>query len=264
MEFQHPEPTGPMIAFALFADAAPALDALAASLEAEFGPVETLTPVAAPAGAEAPTAPPALVVTAQGATVLVAAIGTPAPGDPVRACHPVWWTDRSPVAEHRGHVLITVARDPDDPVDHDTALTDAVALSCVAAVVAEQPDAVALFHTNGALTLPAPAYSRLVREAFDAGELPVDAWVSVWLEPSDAGVTAFTLGLDAFGHAELSVADSAREASEVYTLLTSVAAHLVASGDQLLPGASLGPSDEERYEVLAPTDPDGHFLKIAF
>jgi Domain of unknown function (DUF4261) len=264
MEFRHPEPVGPMIAFALFADAAPALDALAASLEAEFGPVETLTPVAEPTGAEAPAAPPALVVTTQGGTVLVASIATPAPGDPVRACHPVWWTDRSAVADHRGHVLITVARDPDDAVDHDTALTDAVALSCVAAVIVEQPGAVALFHTNGALALPALAYTRLVRGSFDTGQLPVDAWVSVWLEPSDAGVTAFTLGLDAFGHAELAVADSARAASEVYTLLTSVAAHLVATGDQLLPGASLGPNDEERYEVSAPTDADEHYLGIAF
>ncbi len=262
MEFRHPAPRGPLIAFALFADAAPALDALAACLEDEFGPVEALTPVGAPDGAEGP--PPALVVTTQGATVLVAAIEGPAPGDPGRACHPVWWADASPVAQHRGHVLITVARDLDDPVDHDTALTDAVALAAVAAVIVEQPGAVALFHTNGAITLPAAAYARLVRGSFDAGELPIDAWVSVWLEPGEDAVTAFTLGLDAFGHAELTIPDSAREASEVFTLLASVAAHLVATGDRLLPGASLGPSEEERYEVSAPADPDEHFLRISF
>lgn len=263
MAFRHPDPRGPLIAFALFADDAPALDALAAALGSEFGPVEMLVPVSPTDAPEQPAAPSALAVATQGAIVLVASIGTPAPGDPAHVCHPVWWTDTSPVADHRSHVLITVARDPDDPADRDTALTDAVALSAVAAVIVERPGAVALFHTNGAITLPALSYTQLIRASFDAGELPVEAWVSVWLEAAEAGVTGFTLGLDAFGHAELEIADSAHEASEVYSLLSGVAAHLVATGDRLAPGAVLGPSEEERFEVIASPDADDH-LRIVF
>lgn len=254
MPFEHPSPRGPLIAFVLFEDAPPALDALAAALTTEFG---TVALAAAPVPGDDDPPASLVVVSLQGVAVLAVPAAEPAPGEPAATCHPTWWHgEASAVAAHRGHVLVTAVRHPESVIEHAEALTEAVALASVATIVAELPGAVAVYHTNGAITIPAGAYARLVRLSLDEGRLPVEAWTSVWLDTADDGVSGTTLGLDAFGHAELQVRGSERPASEVYQLLASVAAHLVGSGDRLSPGSFVGTTEDDSHLVsVADDDP---------
>ena len=248
--FAHPEATTQFLGFVLFADVAPSLDALAAPLEGELG--ASVDRAQVPLGEAEPEAS-ALVVSTQGVTVLVSPADEPVPdGAALRSCHPVWWSDPEPAASHRAAVVVTTVRPPEVPADLDALLPEAIAFSTVATLLAELPGAVGVFYPNGGITFPAAAYAELVREHLDAGQLPTDVWVSAWLAREDDGtIGGCTLGLASFGHAELLVEHSGHEASEVYGLLTGLAGQLVATGSGLMPGATVGPSETEQYEVSA-------------
>lgn len=245
-DFTHPEPTRQFAAFALFGAEAPTLDALAAALDADFGESTATTEV--PVG---DATLPALVVDAQGARVVVVPVAEPVPDDvALNACHPVWWQDPAPVAGHRAHVVVTTVRDADTEPDHELLLAEAVALSTVAALVLELPGAVALYYGNAGITFPAEPYVQLIRDSLENGQLPTEAWVSTWLaRGEDERIGGCTLGLAAFGHADLLVEDSEREASDVYQLLTGLGGQLIASGYALAPGATVGPTEDEQYPV---------------
>ena len=259
MAFTHPSPQGPPLGFVL-ADAPIDIDALFAALSDELPGGVSRHPIQTGDGAPAGEM---LAVDAQGVTLLLAPVASPVPAEAaLHAAHPVWWPETSAVRDHTHHVVITVARPQGAEIDHDAALHEAVMFSVIATIVLEQPQAVGLFYGSGGITLPAGPYRQMVTDALEAGRLPVEAWVTAWLTKHEDRFSGRTVGLDAFGHAELSVEDSAHEASEVYGLLISLAAHLISTGDRLQPGASVGPSADERYDVLAADEP--HLLRIAF
>lgn len=244
--FTHPTPAPQFAGFALFADAAPTLDAARAALEEEFADAISVTEV--PVGAEML---PALILDAAAAQVLVAPVGSPVPDDAaLNACHPVWWTDPAPVAGHRGHVVITTLRPEGDAPDHDLLLAEAVTLSTVAALLLEMPGALGLYYGNAGITFPAEPYVQLIRESLEHGQLPTDAWISTWLARGDDDrVGGCTLGLASFGHADLLVEDSERPPSDVYQILHGLAGQLLASGYELMPGATVGPTEAEQHPV---------------
>lgn len=246
--FEHPAPVGPLLGFALFADAVD-VDALAAALSDEIEGGVTRHTVTGEDGTEFPM----LLVEAQGVTLLLGPVDAPVPQqDALAACHPLWWTDTEPVASHTAHLVLTVPRDPSQVVDRERVLHEAVMFSVVATIVGEQPGAVALFSGNAGACLPAEPFRKLVLDSLDEGRLPVEGWISVWLGIGEDGrIGGYTVGLPTFGHADLTIEDSAREASEVYGLLFSLASHLVTSGDLLTPGAFVGHGDDDRHEITA-------------
>jgi len=250
-EFAHPAPAAQFAGFALFADEAPTLEAARSWLYAEFG--DAMTAAEVPVGDDVV---PALVLDAAAARVLVASVPSAVPDDvALNACHPVWWSDPTPVGQHRGHVVITTVRPEDQPVDHDLLLAEAVTLSTVAALLLELPGALGLYYGNAGITFPAEPYVQLIRESLEHGQLPTDAWISTWLARDDADrIGGCTLGLASFGHADLLIEDSERSASDVYQLLHSLAGQLIASGYALLPGATVGPTEDEQLPV---TERDG-------
>jgi hypothetical protein len=258
--FAHPEPQGPPLGFVL-CDAPIDLDALVAALSDELPGGVSRHPMETGDGPGGEL----LAVDAQGVTLLLAPVASPVPDQAaLNAAHPVWWPDTAPVAAHTDHLVITVARPQGAEADHEEALHEAVLFSVVATIVLEAPQAVALFYGNGGITLPAGPYCEMVTDALESGHLPVEAWVSAWLTRDAEGrFSGRTVGLDAFGHAELMVRGSEHEASDVYGLLISLAAHIAGSGDRLQPGAFVGPSADERYEVFAEPD-ETPLLRIAY
>lgn len=247
--FAHPAPHSPLLAFVLFEGDPPDIDALATALREEFTDAVRVQTVA-PEGKE-PT--PTAVVQAEGVSVLVAPVAAPVPGgEAVRACHPLWWRDRTPVEEHRSHVIITTLCSTDREDPRARALHQATLLSIVGSLVLGLEGAVGFYYAEAGVTFPPDAYLTTLQHAFEQEEPPIDLWVSVWLRPREDGTTSgYTLGLDTFGHADLVVRDSRRPPSEVYELLASVAAHLVASGARLEPGHTLGYSAEDQAPVTA-------------
>ena len=249
MAFTHPAPAGPLLGFALFSQPVD-LRVLTAALENELpGGIARHTTGGGDTGRPES---PLLAVDAQGVTILVAPLDVPVPdGAALAACHPLWWTDPSPVETHTNHVVVTAYREPGEVVDHDRALHEAVMLSMIATIVLGLPGAVGLLYGAAGITFPAEPYCQLVSESLDQGRLPVEAWVSVWLVADDDDrPAAYTVGLEAFGHADLVIEKSEREPPEIFALLMSLAAHMVTSGDRLLPGATVGPTEDERFEVV--------------
>lgn len=259
-EFTQPTPAGPLLAFVLLADSAPTIQTLEDALTAEFGEVMHAQ---LPDMDGEPDAS-ALVVPVNGSLVIVTPLAEPYEGDVEGTCHPVWWPD-GPAAAHQSQVLLTVVRQPSEPIDRADVIAEAVALSSVGAIVCELPGAVALHNASAAVTLPALPFASLVRTSLDSGRLPTEAWVSVWfstIEPD--ALSAFTLGLPAFCHADLTVRDSRREASEVYGFLVGLADHIASSGDSLEPGMQLVADDGDSLDVTDVTERGHHLLCIDY
>lgn len=261
-EFTHPQPTSQFAGFALFPGEPPTLDAAGSALEDEFGDGISVTEVSVGGLTVA-----ALIVDTPAARVLVSPVAGPVPDDAaLNACHPVWWTDPAPVADHQGHVVLTTVRAEGAEVHHDLLLAEAVAVSTVAAVLLELPEAIGLYFGNAGITFPAEPYTQLIRESLEHGQLPTDAWISTWLaRDEDDRVGGCTLGLASFGHADLLVEDSERTASEVYALLHGLAGQLIASGYGLMPGATVGPTEAEQHPVSARDAGEaGQLLRIQY
>ncbi|WP_040161433.1 DUF4261 domain-containing protein [Nigerium massiliense] len=247
--FTHPAPQSPVLGFGLFADQAPTADALAAALLDEFETGVTVEAQTDRLGRPIQV----VVVRTDDVVILVTPVGAPVPAQEVlRACHPLWWDDTDPVARHRAHVIIAATPPDGRPVDRAQALMQASLFSVVASIVMEQPGATALHYGNAGITFPAERYSGLVVDALEGGEAPVDVWTSVWMGRNDDGtVTAWTLGLDTFGHADLTVQGSPLEPEEVFERLVSLAAYIVTTGAVLLPGQSVGYSADQQLPVEA-------------
>lgn len=251
--FHHPDPTPGGASFVLFAGP-PETDALVAALASALTDVEVLDAAGADPGVDA------VIVGRLGPDeVLVVPVGVPVPDDEaLAACHPVWWDDPSPVADHAGHAMVVVRSEDDDSEDARTrALRQAMTQSVAVAALLALPDAVGVHVSAAGATFPPREYVDVLAAARSARHVPVDLWVTTWLEPhDDDSVSGYTRGLTTFGHADLVVEDSDREPSAVYNLLASLAEHVVMTGERLDPGHTIG-WDDGVHPVAAADDSSG-------
>lgn len=258
MAFTHPDPQLPVLGFGLSSSAHLDVEALAAALleNSEVG----VRVVDLPAREGRPAARTVAVET-DDVVVLVTPVDAPVPAaEAVRACHPLWWTDPTPVAQHASHTIITALPQRGRSVDRPLVVLIASIFSVVASVLMEQPDAVALYFGSGGITYPARRYAGQVIESLEAGAAPVDLWTSVWLQPQpDGTVSGHTIGLDTFGHADLLVERSTHTLAEVYERLAMLAAYVITTAESLQPGVPLAFSPTERLEV-EPVASDAHPL----
>ncbi len=257
MTFQHPEPVTPILGFVLLAGVVPEVDAVASVLADEFEQVDVRA-VSTPE-AEVPT----VVVRNGDVTLLVAPVAGPVPQErAAQWAHPAWWRDASAIGDHASHLIVTTVPDETESDARALSIHGALTASVAAALLCELPEAVGYFAASAGLTVPADAYAHTVEEALAAEHLPVELWTSVWLEPrSDVETTASVVGLDTFGHADLFVPPTHRPPSEVYGLLTSLAAHVVSSGERLGPGMRIAGPEGEFFEVtVAPRSSEEHPL----
>lgn len=252
----HPAPTPGGASFVMFTEP-PGIDELVAVLRTALDDVTVTDGDAAGAPLESP-----VISGRMGPdTVLVAPVGAPLPpGEAEAACHPVWWDDPAPVSTHAAHAIV-VARsegdDLDDPRTH--ALRQALSTSTAAAALAGLPVAVAVHASGAGATFPAAEYRAYIAAAREQQRLPVGVWVTTWLDPNDDGTVAgHTQGLVGFGHADLDVAGSHRDPSDVYTLLASLADHILMTGEHLDPGHTLGWNDGVHAVTAAPDSTPTH------
>ncbi len=248
--FAHPAPASPVVGFVLFAQAAPSASAVQDALRDEFGDAVAVQVVEVEGKGPVET----VVVAADGVTALCTPVDASLPeAEVLRACHPVWWRDDpDAVRDHRSHVIVTTLHAGPTADPRAQALRESTVFSLVAARVAALPDAVAVYAGAAGIALPAEAYRRTVEASVEAEQLPVELWASVWLIPeADGSHSAYTLGLDTFGHTDLVVEHSRRHPSDLYHLLFSLAAHVIATGTPLQPGNSVGTSANERLPLRA-------------
>lgn len=246
--FAHPAPQSPVLGFGLFSGPPPGVHVLADAINDEF---EIGVSVRWSEGSDGRPAHDTVVVETDDAVILVAPVAAPVPnGEAVRACHPLWWDDITPVEQHSSHVIVTALPRDGRAVDRAQVILQASLFAVVASILMELPDAVALYYGSGGITYPAGRYSGLVVDALEGGESPVDVWTSVWLVRNpDRTVTGYTVGLDTFGHADLTVQGSTLQPAEVFERLTSLAAYVITTGAVLEPGSTIGYGADEQLPL---------------
>lgn len=250
MAFVHPSIRTPQSGFVLFSQGAPAASEIADALRPEFGDAVEVRNLSVPGKGEIAT----VVVAVDAATALLGTNDAPLDTEPtLRACHPVWWQgETAPVENHRSHVVLTVLHPGDKPAPRAQAIQESTVFSVVATQLARIDGAVAVLSSNTSTCFPADAYARAFTTAVEAREVPADLWTSVWVLPeADGSHSAYTLGLDTFGHADLVVEHSRRSPAELYGFVSDVARYVLTSGAVFEPGQTVGPTASEQRPLRA-------------
>ncbi len=248
--FEHPPVASPVSGYVLVSGPAPAASDVARTLRAEFGAAVHEQTIDVPGKGRFD----AVVVTVDAVTALVTPVDAALDaGQVARVCHPVWWPDGSAVAEaHTAHVVITVMHPGAKPEPRTQALQGATMFSVIATRLVERPESVAVLAASAGIAFPADEYTHIFERAVAAEQVPMVLWTSVWVVPEDDGThSAYTLGLDTFGHADLLVEHSPRRPSELFTLLADATSYIVVRGVQFDPGQTVGPSESDQLPLRA-------------
>ncbi len=153
-----------------------------------------------------------------------------------------WMWQRPPDAalNHRAHAIVTAGGDA--PVQ---AL--AIAVTRVCAAMLEAAGGVALYW-GAARQVHVP---ELVRDCAREPELATPLWVGVMLSAeSKAGpFSALTHGLEALGHREFEVIDSAKPIGELRMALLDLASYVLREGPVLEDGQTIGPDSRTKWSI---------------
>jgi len=272
--FRHPEPAAQMLAFVLLERPITAAEivALVASV-----PGATAVPMtgATPSGeATDPTETDGPVeVALDGTTGFVLSVSAPVPDGEAEANaanNPFWPDAAAAVARHRAHLIVSVSdrgaedsetRAGTDPGERHTA-TYAAFARLVAALLGHEAAAGVYLGDQGVVYEPA-FYADAATGAGDG--LPWEVAWFAWAAWESEGVSCgSTRGLRVFGHEELEVRGSTASPSVVMDLLANVASYIVESGAVLMPGETLGYTDDQKLTITAVEGSfvEGHALQI--
>ena len=94
-----------------------------------------------------------------------------------------------------------------------------------------------------------PELYREVAEQMNEGELPIYDWVYLGLYRSEAGMCAYTYGLQAFGKREMEVLDSAASPQQLHDFLYALASYVLDQDVTLNDGETIGFSAEEKLPI---------------
>ncbi len=116
-----------------------------------------------------------------------------------------------------------------------------------------EPAAIGIFRSELGVVQPPHMVTELA-EMLTTGEVPIPLWINIRTLQPDLSVGR-TLGLPLFGHLDLEVRESTRSADEVYTLLADIANYIISSDTYLLPGQTLGSSQNDKLALTQEVSP---------
>ena len=184
-----------------------------------------------------------LVAEVDGMTVAVSLMGAPVPDQEAERNaenNYLWPQAVERTKQHQAHLLVAVlGRD-------QTALSQASLYTKLAASCCRQ-DGVLGVYTTG--TVYEPELYREVAETMNEGELPIYDWVYLGLYRSEAGMCAYTYGLQAFGKREMEVLDSAASPQQLHDFLYALANYVLDQDVTLNDGETIGFSAEEKLPI---------------
>lgn len=272
--FRHPEPAAQLLAFVLL-ERTIGVDEIVALVATVPG--ASATPMAhSPSSAEAtdPTETSGPVeITLGGTTGFVLEISAPVPDGEAEAsaANNAFWPDAAAaVARHRAHLIVSVFdqradgvgdADGADPSERHTQRYAAFA-HLVAALLGHEATVGVYLGDQGVVYEPA-FYIDAVAGAGDG--LPWEVAWFTWAAWESEGVSCgSTRGLRVFGHEELEVRGSTAAPSAVMDLLANIASYVVESGAVLMPGETLGYTDDQKLTITAveASFVEGHTLAI--
>lgn len=177
---------------------------------------------------------PVVEVEIDGISIFVTALDHALPGDDLlNNIHPVLTEDDESkvIAEHSAHLVVVATHFGAS----DSAARRAVHSAHAAALRALSRLKEVVGYSRDGTTMGPAALRRLLS---DDSAPPVLLWAPIWVWSGDAGVTAYTYGLEQFGHPELQVVDGPAEPAETYVHLEKIAAEII-TGRVLIAGETL-------------------------
>lgn len=180
-----------------------------------------------------------------GVELKVSVMAMPVPGgDIVPTCHPLYWEDPTPIAEHGGHVMVNAKL----PSKEAYVIVHSAVTSAVAALMS-LPGAVGVYSGQTQTTFSAAGFGGVAQGCAADDVPPTMLWVPIWIRRNDDGsVSACTHGLHVVGHAELQIVESRQDIAEVHDFLNR-AVDYVLDDHELAPGQTIGSTPEIKHEV---------------
>lgn len=178
--------------------------------------------------------------------IAVALKGEPIAADEIDdACAAAWWWEQASekLANHKSHLLVSLAPSSEDPIDRHLRLT-----RVVAAILAHC-DAAGVYWPNAGIVHEPRAFAEQAAELSRDNINPA-LWIDMHISPSDDETWSLdTTGLGAFGRVEIEIPSTTRDPSAVYELCADVIRYLLASGEEIEAGGVISRNDDEEIEV---------------
>jgi hypothetical protein len=154
---------------------------------------------------------------------------------------------------HTGHLIVTVLRQSDDPVDDSRMLT-----RVCTSVLATCPEAPGVYWGNATLLVPSKIFQEFATEIMP-GMAPLHIWVDFRVGWTADGISSgFTSGMKALGHMEFET-ESARESpGDLRERFSSLAAYVLEHGPVIKDGDTVGEDEKERIRVVYAPSAFGH------
>lgn len=179
-----------------------------------------------------------------------------------------WSEAEQKVADHRAHLLISVLGYPDEPVNRERILGHARTFTSIVAATLGLDSAIGVYIGAHDLVHEAKPFREAALDALKEATVPVSLLVHVVAAPQpDQGATGFTRGLRVFGHDDLEVLDSTHSPQDVFELLLNVTNYLITNEIYLMPGESLGYTDQMRLPISFSPEAkyfEGQVLRIEY
>lgn len=258
--FSHPDAGGTALGFVLLREASLSPQELLELLQRTFGDKVELSP-----GSDGD---PMATVTTDLGTVFVMTMPAPIPNREAESNaerNPYWPSYEEDLAGYGGHLVVAGMRQRAEGVEptRADALQVHLAHAEVLNALVDYPGAIGIYSGNQEIAVPAGVYRGLFTEAVDEQDaVPVHNLLNITVAYSSPGspVLGFVRGLEPFGHADLIVRNTKRSLDEVLDLLTNTAVYLISSDAYLMPGETLGYSEEMRVAISAVTAKDNPFF----
>lgn len=275
--FRHPQPAAQLLAFVLLERPITAAEILARVTAVPGASAVPMSRGGAPSHeATDPTETDGPVeVALDDTTGFVLSVGAPVPDGEAEANaanNPFWPEAAAAVARHRAHLIVSVSdRGADDAAEPTGAGPDSggrhtrtyAAFARIVAALLGHEAAIGVYLGDQGIVYEPSFYADAVSGAGDG--LPWEVAWFAWAAWESEGVSCgSTRGLRVFGHEELEVRGSTAAPNVVMDLLANVASYVVESGAVLMPGETLGYTDDQKLTITAVEGSfsEGHALRI--
>ncbi len=164
----------------------------------------------------------------------------------------LWPNAEKEAAHHNAHILVVGL---ENPVDQETKLAKARAVTLVTTAIARLVPAVGVEWSDSANLVRAAAFAEMTKNVGQPGANAVPFWVRIMLAKGDAGprgdpmLKVGTTGLRIFGFREIEYAATPFDPSFIVPHAYSIAEYLLTSGKRLADGETIDAEGGTRFSV---------------
>lgn len=201
-----------------------------------------------------------LVFEVDGMTVAVGLMPAPVPDGEAEhnAATNYLWPEAVEVTKmHQAHLLVAILGGEERALDAGQLWVKATAACC------KQENVLGVYACG---TVFQPEYYLAAAEAIREEELPIYNWVYFGLYATEAGMNAYTYGLDAFGKDEMEVLNTSAKPGDLRDYLFDIVYYVLSENVVLNDGETIGFTEEQKLPITRSesTVLDGMTLKIGY